>query len=775
MLKRGRIQILDDRNELDLTYRNFDDKKEEIASIEAKDPAKLTRLFLNATKMNQNNAQKLFEFLETCNFEIITANDSEISNLSNSLANNMTWTRLKLLQLNNSSLGNEGVFTLAQNKTWNELKILRLANNLVGNSAAIKLGENTTWKSLRVLDLSSNQIAREGAIGLAKNESWSELVELDLQNNLLDDEGSFAIGRNSTWKKLDKLHVVKGNAGITAARRLIFQVNCKVSTGFNQELEERKEEDLEELINEKELQFQSSLKQLLNECKDERRAELIEFCGARSRTELVGFDSNGIKDVNKEGHLMWLPQLENLKLAGFGINIEGIELISKNRSWINLKKADFSRTVLNEKHAGILTANSAWTRLEELTLDHNHLRDNGVTEIGRNTSWTHLRILNLSDNLIGEEGCRGLSLNTSWRFLQELNLEINNITDKGASYLTQNSVWKNLEEINLNTNQLSSIHEVHSLVKHENWKDLKRIYLNYNSISREDFALFFENHPAKILPRVEIEVPMRLYCLNLKYVHKFTGITSGDDSLVNEIDREFKEELNEIIQASQGFATKTWESFLECRSHQTVNASLFTSEGFGADNLHLQWFPETIILDLGCYFTWRETNKFTEEFAALVSVLRKSLWVNLEELYLHQNNLGDKEAAELVKTENFKNLRIISLCDNYITDEGALCLLKDNFWKKLEELDLRGNMIMKYKTVIQLAANPNWENLKVLQVSYHHQFKGERGRAAKGFPKVKIEFSAYDGYYKIRDPVEWRKRIQNYKFIKNYSLVYQFT
>ena len=70
-------------------------------------------------------------------------------------------------------------------------------------------------------------------------------------------------------------------------------------------------------------------------------------------------------------------------------------------------------------------------------------------------------------------------------------------------------------------------------------------------------------------------------------------------------------------------------------------------------------------------------------------------------LNLDRNYLTDAHLS-LLENMRCRNLKYLSLRYNLITDEGALILAKNAFWKKLEVLDLWGNEIKKYKSAILL-------------------------------------------------------------------------
>ena len=284
MLKTRKVQLSEDSSELNLTGLQIDDEEEELEITDARELSTLKKLFLNDTTLGHKNSQNLLAFLEKYNFEIISANNCQISDLSAFITDNKILTRLKLSQLNSNNLKDEGILKIAQNNTWSDLRIIRLSKNEIGNDGAIALGKNELWKNLRLFDLSHNQIERAGAMGLAKNNTWSELVEIDLQYNQLDDESTFALGGNSSWRTLERLLIVKGNPGVSSVRRLMLDLNSRASNEFKRELEDSKEKAFEILIDEKEKQFKAGLEQLLADCKDERKEELKRIWDERERS-----------------------------------------------------------------------------------------------------------------------------------------------------------------------------------------------------------------------------------------------------------------------------------------------------------------------------------------------------------------------------------------------------------------------------------------------------------------------------------------------------------
>ena len=763
MIKHRRIRITNNPGELNLSNSNFDDEQEEFEFIEGKGPFELKKLLLFETRIGPNNTQKLFQCLEKYTCEILCSNNSQIPHLATYVANAANWTRIKIIHLVSNCLKDKDIINIAQNSTWTELRILRLSKNLIGDEGAISLGKNTSWKNLRVLDLSYNRIEHDGAIGLAENSTWSELTELDLQYNLLDDESAFALGRNSAWKRLEKGLIVKGNLGVRPTKKLLFSINSKVSNEFYQELEESKGKDLETLINEKEMQFKSYYEQLLTNVRDERIDELKRVWDIREKFGTASFEDNGIQDRNKESHFLWAPKLESLKMAGCGINKEGAELISKTASWINLQQADFSRTTLGETGIRMLAKNTTWMNLRSLDVSVNFIGDEGCRSLAQNSSWKLLEQLNLKNNNITDKGVLALSQNWSWTNLQRLDLSENKITDKGACYLGQNANWKRLEEINFNINDFHLMQGIDSLITNKNWKHLKRISLFTNPIPIEELVLFLENHDPFSTPLIELEVRKYSHCLNLKYSRKLAGIKlNGEfEAIINELNEQFYNEINHIlIHSSPGKQSQSWENFLLRRKKLTISPSLMESEGFNLKNLHLLWFPEAKTLDLtestselSCWSQFSE-HRHGNITAEIVALLQKPVsWLSIEEAYFDRSDLTDDHLSEFENVRYFRNLKKLSLMSNNITDEGALKIAKIGKWKRLEELDLKGNLIRRYKTAIALTENRNWPNFTVLQIS-GKEIREERCGALQSFPKTKVKIPNPDPTRGPRNPQE---------------------
>ena len=73
---------------------------------------------------------------------------------------------------------------------------------------------------------------------------------------------------------------------------------------------------------------------------------------------------------------------------------------------------------------------------------------------------------------------------------------------------------------------------------------------------------------------------------------------------------------------------------------------------------------------------------------AIIIGRRKTAWTNLERLYLHENEIGDKGAIALGANTTWSKLKGLRLFSNRIGDEGAVSIGSNTSWKQLYRLDL---------------------------------------------------------------------------------------
>lgn len=92
---------------------------------------------------------------------------------------------------------------------------------------------------------------------------------------------------------------------------------------------------------------------------------------------------------------------------------------------------------------------------------------------------------------------------------------------------------------------------------------------------------------------------------------------------------------------------------------------------------------------------------------------RNTTWVNLKELYLFDNHIGDVGAQAIGANTTWKSLKILALNANSIGDDGAVGLGSNTVWECLEELYLFDNQIGD-KGASAIGGNNVWRSLKKL-------------------------------------------------------------
>ena len=125
------------------------------------------------------------------------------------LGKNISWTKMRMLDLSCNKLGDQGAINFSSNKSWTMLEELALDQNQIGDKGSVAIGGNTSWKNLKKLSLTKNSIKNEGAEGIGSNIAWMNLEELWLYDNEIGDEGAIYIACNKSWSKLKTLSISK--------------------------------------------------------------------------------------------------------------------------------------------------------------------------------------------------------------------------------------------------------------------------------------------------------------------------------------------------------------------------------------------------------------------------------------------------------------------------------------------------------------------------------------------------------------------------------------
>ena len=109
--------------------------------------------------------------------------------------------------------------------------------------------------------------------------------------------------------------------------------------------------------------------------------------------------------------------------------------------------------------------------------------------------------------------------------------------------------------------------------------------------------------------------------------------------------------------------------------------------------------------------------------------------VNLEELLLGYNRIGNKGALAIASNTSWKKLKVLDLAANRVGDEGAIALGRNGEWNQLLSLALFDNEI-GWKGAIALGSNSTWSENNKIDLSGNMKLTEERIGALVACPVV---------------------------------------
>ena len=128
------------------------------------------------------------------------------------------------------------------------LKVLDLSENPIGNNGIKFLSDTSSWTFLQILILIDTHIDYQGAKYLALNDSWINLKELDLsQNQRVGNLGAANLSMNRSWTRLQKLSLRNCNCE-KAEIRLLFQRNKNFSVCLAEDATMEEDQDAEKYL-----------------------------------------------------------------------------------------------------------------------------------------------------------------------------------------------------------------------------------------------------------------------------------------------------------------------------------------------------------------------------------------------------------------------------------------------------------------------------------------------------------------------------------------------
>ena len=113
--------------------------------------------------------------------------------------------------------------------------------------------------------------------------------------------------------------------------------------------------------------------------------------------------------------------------------------------------------------------------------------------------------------------------------------------------------------------------------------------------------------------------------------------------------------------------------------------------------------------------------------SSIAEMLLSNHFQNLESLDIGWNEAGNETAKSLSTTTTFSKLKKLEMERSYVDEEGFSEFIKGELADQLEELDISANKI-KDESIKILAQAPKWESLKTLRIS-QNRFGNEGAKA----------------------------------------------
>jgi Ran GTPase-activating protein (RanGAP) involved in mRNA processing and transport len=113
--------------------------------------------------------------------------------------------------------------------------------------------------------------------------------------------------------------------------------------------------------------------------------------------------------------------------------------------------------------------------------------------------------------------------------------------------------------------------------------------------------------------------------------------------------------------------------------------------------------------------------------SSIAEMLLSNHFQNLESLDIGWNEAGNETAKSLSTTTTFPKLKKLEMERSYVDEEGFSEFIKGELADQLEELDLSANKI-KDESIKILAQAPKWKSLKTLRIS-QNRFGNEGAKA----------------------------------------------
>lgn len=342
------------------------------------------------------------------------------------IAEGMSLPNLTSLDLNNCTLGGEGVKRIAKSPWLSTIRTLSLAYNKMGAKGLRALARSPHLTSLKSLVLSGNKIGEKGIKELEYKKVVFELEELDLKDNELGPEAARVLAHTPhlqalTTCLLDDNNITDEGGELLAQacghgklRTLSLKHAQLSSATFVALLDAPHFMQLEELY------FRDN----------SLRGYDMEVMHRVKHTSLLKLDlSNcylGDEGVARMVTAPCLARLESLGLTACDVTVSGASALAASQLKA-LRVLDLGANRLGAEGVAALVGTHQLSGLRRVNLSRTHMGDQGLKSLVQATHLKHLTHLVLRDNQIFTEGLEALSQAMHWFMLEELDLGHNNM------------------------------------------------------------------------------------------------------------------------------------------------------------------------------------------------------------------------------------------------------------------------------------------------------------------------------------------------------------
>ena len=703
------VSVIKNNSCLEELYLLYNDFKSSVSVIlkALKENSRLNILHLNDNLMAKEAAEDLADVIKnnTRLKQLCIANNNFGVSAAVILQALTRTSNLKVLDLNRSNLTGQVVEHLVSViKNNSGLEELYLSYNDFESSVSTILKALKENSKLNILHLNDNVMTEEAAEDLAdviKNNT--HLKQLCIANNKLGVSAAVIIQALTRTSNLKVLNLNGSNLTGQVVEHLVSVI--KNNSGLEQ---------LYLSYND----FKSSVSVIFKALKENSRLNILHL-NDNVMTEEAAQD---LADVIKNNTHLKQLSIRNNKLGVSAAVILQALTRTSNLKVLNLNGSNLTGQVV-EHLVSVIKNNSG---LEQLYLSYNDFKSSVSAIFKALKENSRLNILNLNDNVMTEEAAKDLAdVIKNNTCLKQLSIRNNKLGVSAAVILQALTRTSNLKVLNLNGSNLTGqvIEHLVSVIK--NNSGLEQLYLSYNDFkssvsvifkalkensrlnilylnddvmteeAAEDLADVIKNntHLKQLcIANIKLGVSAAVILQALIRTSKLEGLNLNGSNLNGQV----VEHLVSVIKNNSGLE----QLYLSYNDFKSSVSAIFKAlkENSRLNILHLN------------------DNVMTEETAKdLADVIKNN--THLKQLYIANNKLGVSAAVILQALTKFSNLKVLNLNGSNLTEQlvgDLINVIRNNL--NLEELYLSNNDLQSSVFVILQALKQNSE-LKILNLS----------------------------------------------------------